>query len=515
MKDFGFFPDESDFVFVSYYSRDPEILRRTGEICKELHNLKVKLWYDRGISYGGDWQKTIVEHIGSSNAVIVFLSNELLSSSEGKGESGVILEYDIAVNQKKKKVIPIFINSINKDSINDAFGVFYSSVSRKQGIYITESCSAKEAAMIILRELQYFFDAPLAVSRNIKHKISVGQKSYSNAISDMMQWLINIKNKWGTYDLSETPQTANTCECLFAMNATGYNMLKPNIYKNALMFLVNNTTRTGLISKSQNCETTIHTAMLLLIGSLEKSNPSGVISDFSLFDIIAENLWANRNEKYGWGQYIQVSSDDECSTSNTYWALRALLSYLPEKRLEYLDFVTQYYEFENDGTFGFFVGGNPRLVTSAMFLELYYCLKEPEQQKIKQVFPLEKCLNFVFDRFINGNVQIETESFFGMSPPLLNFTGKQRAPWNHICVGFALSSLAKAYSASDLRNDDFGTLLSHVDSIIDEQTVKVGNNKKIYFPLGIEGSTQGNYIFPTAHFLIGISEIEKVLRNLT
>ncbi len=66
------------YLFISYSHRDSETVLETITL---LHNRKLRLWYDEGIPAGSDWPKNIEEHMQTCSAVLFFISEAALASS--------------------------------------------------------------------------------------------------------------------------------------------------------------------------------------------------------------------------------------------------------------------------------------------------------------------------------------------------------------------------------------------------------------------------------------------------
>lgn len=99
-RDLGVPINESgDYYFISYNSDDAD---RVSIIVKQLHEYHFPMWYDKGISYGEEWEAVISEKICNCQAMVLFLTKNTFL----KNKSYVFKEYTIA---KSRKVNTIFV----------------------------------------------------------------------------------------------------------------------------------------------------------------------------------------------------------------------------------------------------------------------------------------------------------------------------------------------------------------------------------------------------------------------
>ncbi len=109
----GFVPEERDkYFFVGYNSGDAQ---RVGEIVQRMHNRDIPLWYDYGINYGDEWEKIISGAIRNSQAVIIFVTKDLLY----KEDTYVRTERKIAGKFKKRIYYVTMDDEINVEKVTD------------------------------------------------------------------------------------------------------------------------------------------------------------------------------------------------------------------------------------------------------------------------------------------------------------------------------------------------------------------------------------------------------------
>jgi len=493
-------------VFICYRGNCQEAISVGGQIHTLLEYSKsISCFYAPYSLKKGEDFKSILHQVFKTVKVVILLLSENFFNNCFNDDDIVLVELQEALKNENLKFLPITFKNFNY--ANENLSLF-----TLDEIDRFKHKSAFEYYTPYSFDFEKIVQTICDLMEDNVEKLN-NHKSYNDTIKCFMQWLTSLPTKWGTYDVSTDVQISNTCEGVLTMKAAGYDKIKPSIYKKALQCLLNTMTEKGLCSKSLGRETVIHTSMLLKIASIEKNCPSGAIDDFTIFNLIAENLWESRNEESGWGLYIEQAEDEDCSMFNTAWALHALNDYLPQRRHEYIDFLYQMFEKETDGTFGFFVGGTPKLITTSMYLDLYYQMDVNIQNEIQKRFSIKKCVNYVYEELVKHNVQVEMETFYDMVPPLLGASNKKRAPWNHITIDFTLKSLAKAFKNGELSLEQMSNLLEYIDNLLLKQIVDIGNERKAYHPMGMENAKYGQYTFPTFHFVMGLCEIESVLNQ--
>ena len=343
-------------------------------------------------------------------------------------------------------------------------------------------------------------------------EIPVLHREYAQERKNMIDWLLSINVRWGPVDTAPEMQNANTCEGLIAVKNSNYKC-KSQKYLQAFESILGNMGHAGLCSKSLCKETVVCTAMLLELAAMERKQSSNVIKDFSVFDRMAEHLWSVRNPEYGWGVYVAYMADSDCLNVNTCRALLALQHYPKiSESAEYFQLCQQMFESEVNGKFGFFVGGSPKLTPTAMFTCLFYRLSKEYRDIISQSFDVKAAVDYVYKRFVDKNVQFETESLIGIEK---NGMGVKKAPWNHITVGFAMEALAAAYENNMLSKSKWENLLKRIDSMLTdpEVVIVVAEGRKRYHPEEMELPRSGNFTFPTTYLVNGLCAVEKACRN--
>lgn len=135
-----------EFYFVSYNSNDCD---RISPYAKQIHNVGIPLWYDKGLIYGKKWEEEIGLHIANSRAFILFFTKGILA----KNESYVEKEFRIAKKQGKK----IFILMIDRLD-ESCWREFPEKSSFLDDVDQVQSCSC-ESIDYLIEELKNDFQA--------------------------------------------------------------------------------------------------------------------------------------------------------------------------------------------------------------------------------------------------------------------------------------------------------------------------------------------------------------------
>lgn len=376
--------------------------------------------------------------------------------------------------------------------------------------WILNSCSILFPAGILHVLNQYIF-APfiyyfaIFVWHNTGH-YSYYKNRYGDIISKAIDWLVSCKVHWGVENQTVVEQNANTCEGLLAMRAAGLHKDKSAIYEHAFRTVLSNATATGLPSKSLQRPTVVCTSMLLDLVAKERDDPSGIPIDYDKYEKMANILWNARSRKSGWGVYITKTKENECSLANTYWALRALSQYKVGKSKEFCEYLKLIYQRGSQSTFGFHPGDNPRLVTTAMYLNLYYNLDSALQNMLISTYNPESALDFVYNSFVTHNIQIENETLHGMK--VSKVPGPVKAPWKHITVGYALDVLLTATRNKRLNLLKRNLLFIRINKLIKDNIKAEGIGYCYYLPQNMEHCNTGIFTYPTAYLVQGLSQIK-------
>ena len=140
----GFEPTNSkNYFFISYSSEDAE---RLTPVVKSLSE-KTPLWYDYGLPYGKNWHREITDRIEHAEAVILFLSKQVLAKGS---DSYVYTEYTLAKNIFHKTIYVVQIEDIQKADIPNELLIWWIELERYQRIIADPRIKSESLAEQIL-----------------------------------------------------------------------------------------------------------------------------------------------------------------------------------------------------------------------------------------------------------------------------------------------------------------------------------------------------------------------------
>ena len=334
---------------------------------------------------------------------------------------------------------------------------------------------------------------------------SYHKSRYGVVISKAIDWLVSCKVHWGVEDKAEIEQNANTCEVLLALRISGQHEEKSEIYRQAFAAILSNAMPEGLPSKSLQYPTVVCTSMLLYLVALEREDPTGIPIDYEKFEEMANTLWNIRSQRSGWGVYVTKTKEDECSLANTYWALHALSYYRVGKTKSFCEYLKVIYQRGSKSRFGFHPGDSPRLITTAMYLNLYYGLDSALQNMLSATYDPQMALDYVYDSFVSHNIQVENETLLGMK--VGKAPGPVKAPWKHITVGYSLNVLLTAVQNKKLGLVRQNLLFFRINDLIKKNVKEDGIGYCYYLPQNMEHCSTGIFTYPTAYLVQGLSKI--------
>jgi len=95
-----FYPDEDDFIFISYAHKDS---KRVYDVITQLYEVGYHVWFDAGIPALKDWQRTIDEHIVHCRAFLLF-------SSEASHASKYVADEIKKAHENERHIIDVELN---------------------------------------------------------------------------------------------------------------------------------------------------------------------------------------------------------------------------------------------------------------------------------------------------------------------------------------------------------------------------------------------------------------------
>jgi hypothetical protein len=102
------------YLFVSYSHKDSELVL---PVIWKLYERKIRVWYDEGIALGSEWPHNIETHLMGASAVMVFVSENSLTSKNCENEVTV-------AEREDKKIIAINLDGVSKHpKLADAYSL--------------------------------------------------------------------------------------------------------------------------------------------------------------------------------------------------------------------------------------------------------------------------------------------------------------------------------------------------------------------------------------------------------
>lgn len=343
---------------------------------------------------------------------------------------------------------------------------------------------------------------------NTEDAINAFIKAVDKYEGDFLKSIMYCSCKWGACTFDETPQNTNTCEGALALLLSAQYEKYEDVIDDAIDYLAHECSERGLISKSLDEETVVPTSMFLLL--CNKLNRYEEIKT-----TVAQYLWSVRSSS-GWGIYVR----DMGKYSNigcTYWALIGLQGLACVPQSDFQKYLRSLYRYEDSYAFGKTIDDiSPRIpslyATSMMYI-LYDLLSEDSKKKIGTRYNDSMAIKYIIDNFDNPFFLIEQEGINGIE--INGKTSVHTVNWNHISINYSLSAIASAIEKGVLTADEIYSVLNRILKVVEDNNE---NNQGLVFwtapNMSIDRGNRGKMIFPTMHFLMGLSKVRGAVMNL-
>ena len=325
---------------------------------------------------------------------------------------------------------------------------------------------------------------------------------------EYIQAILFCPCKWGACCFDETHQNTNTCEGAIVLLSTKQSNKYLDEIEEAIDFLKNEITETGLKSRSLDGTTIVPTSMFLYLHSLYNG------FDYDINEL-AKRLW-NARSKTGWGIYVK-QMDKYANIGCTYWALMGLKEHAQESSDQFQKYLRTLFKYDGAFSYGNTINDvNPRfpcLYATSMMYIIYSFMTKDSQEIVGNKYDPEKALNFIVKNFDTPFYLTEQEGINGVE-----VEGKisvHTVNWTHISIDYSLKALSIALKNGKLSTKTAKSILSRVLRIIDENSEKSGG--RLYWSppnLTIEQGNRGKMIFPTMHFVMGLQSIMEAIEKL-
>lgn len=133
-----------EYYFISYNSEDE---KEVSKYALEMKRAGINMWYDYGIEIGAKWRKTIAERIETSEAIIMFLSKNILN----KEDTYVFKEYEIATRFAKRNIYTIFLDEISDRDVPVCYQMLWVDITGLQGVEAFKYDSVEKCVEAFMR----------------------------------------------------------------------------------------------------------------------------------------------------------------------------------------------------------------------------------------------------------------------------------------------------------------------------------------------------------------------------
>lgn len=331
-----------------------------------------------------------------------------------------------------------------------------------------------------------------------------------NTINNYIKAILYCPCKWGPCSYDTIPQNANTCEGIMALILASQNDTYADLINQIIINLAKTHTNSGIKSKSLGAETVVPTSMYLYI-----CKKYGIKNLQEETNNIANYLWDARCDS-GWGLYVK-NMDNYTNIGCTYWAIMGLDGYttIPDK--EFYAYIRSLFKYRNTYTFGRTIDDvNPRipfLYSTSMMYIIYMLLSEVDKLFVGSRYNKTKALNYIMQNFDNPFYMVEQEGISGVN--LGGTTSVHTVNWNHITIHYSLFAISLAISNGEISPGDTLNILNRVKKIITENSEP--SDGRLYWSapnMTLEKGNRGKMIFPTMHFVMGLSFLRGAINDI-
>lgn len=167
------YQDKEPYFFVSYCHKDSN---RVFPIIERLARKGFRLWYDEGIQAGSEWPEIIAEHLYSSDACVIFLSNEYAQSHNCRKETNYAI-------MKKIPVIAVYLEETHLSPGMELQLGLIQYVMEKDDYGVDEICEELSASELLEECLG-------------KPDLSIILQDYENLVEESVDTSDEKKEKW-------------------------------------------------------------------------------------------------------------------------------------------------------------------------------------------------------------------------------------------------------------------------------------------------------------------------------
>ena len=140
--------ENQPYYFISYNSDDSEIVK---EYVKELEKRGVPMWYDGGMRLSDQWEEKLMDKIRSCEAIIMFLSKNLLA----KEDSYVLTEFKKNKRFAGKKTYFVLLDKVDPLLVPSKYTDLWNEALDKHALEAFNYTSIQLCMNTLVKELGY------------------------------------------------------------------------------------------------------------------------------------------------------------------------------------------------------------------------------------------------------------------------------------------------------------------------------------------------------------------------
>ena len=336
------------------------------------------------------------------------------------------------------------------------------------------------------------------------------KKSRVTSKGDFLKAVLFCPCKWGSCSYDETSQNTNTCEGVLAILMAGQEESYAGLLDERIAYLSEEAGQAGLQSKSLKAETVVPTAMYLHICKLYKK---GLLMENA--EELAGRLWNARGSS-GWGLYVK-DMKQYANVGCTYWAATALKDYGIVTEEAFQKYVRELFRYDHAYSYGATIDSVnpriPRLYATSMMYCMYQMLTEESKARIGKRYDPVRAIDHIVSHFDNPFFITEQEAIDGVETE--EKVTVHTVNWNHMTMHYSMYALALAIENGDIREDRISDILVRAEQMVRDNSER--SDGRLYGSgpdLTLEKGRRGKMIFPTMHFVMGLSHMRRAVKEM-
>lgn len=330
-------------------------------------------------------------------------------------------------------------------------------------------------------------------------------------LRDFLKAILFCPCKWGACSYDEMPQNTNTCEGVLSILMSGQEPSYAGLLEERIMYLAKEAGQTGLQSKSLNAETVVPTSMYLYICKMYNEGKL-----MGRAEELASRLWNARGSS-GWGIYVK-DMNQYANIGCTYWAVTALKDYSAVPVEEFQKYVRELFRYDHAYSYGPTIDSVnpriPRLYATSMMYSIYQMLTVESKDRIGKRYDPVKAINYIVSHFDDPYFITEQEAIDGVETE--EKVTVHTVSWNHMTMHYSLYAIALAIENGDIGEERISGILGRVEKMVRDNSER--SDGRLYGSgpdLTLERGRRGKMIFPTMHFVMGLSHLRRAVNKVS